>query len=1415
MAQFTFYNKKPNNYYLTRCLPDDDKELEITLPDSVIVDGIQYSYGIYKYAFHSNQITKKIIVPENVFALSENCFAGSNIQEVEFQGLNPPNKPNSILSLQSDAELITFIYPRNSAEKYENKGWVSYYNNDGQELIKVIGGKNIIPQTNKIDALYMAGEKVIDSIVLPNNLAKVEDMAFLGIQHSKPHDDSIFEFFNGEKSNAAYSVATGDLIELKDYSNKLIKSGKPGYDQTNAVQVAGPNSYYNENFFEKHPVTSEDHYHFHFYGNQIDSLAFQSAKNLKQLILGQFNDMRYIAPNAFYDCLSLEEIIFSKEQGAPKQTKYITKKIGQSDKNNCLCIKRQENNMTIEMPIWISKAVSFNITKDEDQKSSLDELFGANKNITEIPSYLFKDSLITGVLTIPANINRIGKSAFENCQGLTSIICEERGDGSPLIIEDYAFYNCQNITNIILPESNTIVGYRALAVGGEIDDEAAPADLNAFIQTKYSSVTIPRSITKTMTSIDKNAFTQSNGNTYLSNISLEEYGSMRTKYLSDINWSQYLELLQQSKNTTLIIPEGTEVIYANQYANFKYIEKVIIPTSVKSIETQAFKNCHALNEIVFKEPENFEAGKEYLTIGTSAFENCYGLYKIILPCHLLKIDTKAFYNCYKIIEIENRSKKFSKYDGKANYLLKAGDAGNGYIAYYLAGKENILESENDQTFLIEDGNIVYYTGAMRTYYNLMYSTSQKTTTATEVKWNGNIISRTIKVSGLATDSIAQPPDCIGSTAVIKPDTNNYWGGLLNNDATVKYIVHVKLNKDGVANISPSEQDENTYIYLYNYLLYSNLNVSKIIVNNNVNFIGHHAFADTKRLTTISYDSNAVPISAEFYWDGDETEFENKIFANCGRNEMGIIVTLGDSITEIKPYLFHPNHRSSASENYPKIIQVLITENGSPQLTKIHGGAFDSNLALYSFSIGMNVNEFGNTAFNNCPILYEIRNFNNELALEKEIGKTTYGQVAKNAKVILDATAQSPLQIVDEDFKFLQDADGNNILINYNGPVIYVTLPVLEKDGQIQDYSIGDNVFLDRTDIKKLILHNNITSLGASSCKKISIDELYIPSSIEAIGSNAFSNCTALKKIEIDSMMPNQSLTIGTKAFQQCSNLLQVPDLFKIKSIGQEAFSGCRLMASTDMVFPNWDILRGTAAFASCSKITHIKNFGGITDIPARSFNNCGLETLDFTGSRVKSIRTSAFDNCQLKTVVLSNTIETIEAKAFIFNPNLQNISVPENSKWFSSDNYCLYDKDKTVLKQYFLGRPQINEFKIPDTVTQIEAAAFGDDSSKSNFTSVVLPSGLTTIGSFAFRNQTKLQSIIIPKSVTTINDNIFMNCSNSLVIYCEANNKPGGWDNDWIGSTSTKVYWYSEKPNYDGNQYWHYDDYGKPQIWKI
>ena len=191
---------------------------------------------------------------------------------------------------------------------------------------------------------------------------------------------------------------------------------------------------------------------------------------------------------------------------------------------------------------------------------------------------------------------------------------------------------------------------------------------------------------------------------------------------------------------------------------------------------------------------------------------------------------------------------------------------------------------------------------------------------------------------------------------------------------------------------------------------------------------------------------------------------------------------------------------------------------------------------------------------------------------------------------------------------------------------------------------------------------------------------------------------------------------------------------------------------------------GDYQFEGCTSLTSVKfDIDGSCYWGYSSFYGCtNLKSIEI-GPNVTSVSTyysgsSAFNNCD----------------------SLESFIVDENNPYLKSidNSFYSYNEDGTLnLVRYdLLGIKNQTEYTIVDGTTTIGDHAFYDCSS---LTSITLPSSLTTIGALAFYDCSSLSSIIIPNGVTAIGSDAFYNCSTSLVIYCEATNKPSGWDQDW------------------------------------
>ena len=453
-------------------------------------------------------------------------------------------------------------------------------------------------------------------------------------------------------------------------------------------------------------------------------------------------------------------------------------------------------------------------------------------------------------------------------------------------------------------------------------------------------------------------------------------------------------------------------------------------------------------------------------------------------------------------------------------------------------------------------------------------------------------------------------------------------------------------------------------------------------------------------------------------------------------------------------------------NNPDVTKVIIEEG----ITRIGNSAFDSCPLLQSVSIPKSVTEIGEKVFSSCDSLYDLDLPSNI----KTIGKLAFSSCTSLTDIDLPnslcelgegaffgCTALSNI-VIPQSVEFIASRTFYECLSLKNVIIMYGT------------NSIEQNAFYDCSSIESLIIPDSVKTIGhhafesCTSLKNISLSNI-----LETIDYCAFNNCVALERIRI----PDSVIELGNYLFSGCSALKAV-DIGNCSATGAygffgETFSGTlnleRIIVSDNNT--KYSSIAGDLYNKNATRL--IKYAGGKTDtvidvldsvkeVDNYAFSSCShLEKVIISDSVERLLGYSVFANCKtLKEVFLGESVSDIVGH-HLECASLTNIIVDENNLYYSSLDGNLYNKERTILFQYALGKPE-KQFIVPEGVQTIESASFFDSE---NLEEVIISNTVTSIKGTAFHCCDKLKKAVIPMSVTSIDSWAFRLVGNGFAIY--------------------------------------------------
>ena len=305
----------------------------------------------------------------------------------------------------------------------------------------------------------------------------------------------------------------------------------------------------------------------------------------------------------------------------------------------------------------------------------------------------------------------------------------------------------------------------------------------------------------------------------------------------------------------------------------------------------------------------------------------------------------------------------------------------------------------------------------------------------------------------------------------------------------------------------------------------------------------------------------------------------------------------------------------------------------------------------------------------------------------------------------------------------------------------------EEELAFDDAETSKQWFLGDDTITKVIIPEGVKKIGAYAFANLTkLEEVVLPSTLEAIEYGAFYNCKSLKKISFSST--NNLKIINQSAFEGC-NLQDTIDLSAVCIISDYAFAGNMELKG---VTTSENLLSiGKYAFAGCKKLTNVDIKTAKVKYGAYAFTGCESLTSFYVNASV--LPEGMFYQCKaLERVVIGPDVNEVNPFAFR-DTKVSSFEIKEGNLAFlvQTADYIVSADGKTLIAV----SPVIQGAFTTEHLGELDVTTVGKGAFSHNvkITSVVLPN-VTKVGEYGFGSSTMLASVTLG-DLTVIGDYAF------------------------------------------------------------
>ncbi len=1011
-------------------------------------------------------------------------------------------------------------------------------------------------------------------------------------------------------------------------------------------------------------------------------------------------------------------------------------------------------------------------------------------NAANIPNNLCYGMGQLATVNIGAGVKSIGRSAFQNCDALTTISIASSVSG--LDMGYHAFYDCDKLRTVSLPKGVRSLGEGAfngcdslrtvtIATGSQLDsigryafaycDKLQSINLEAATSLKHimyrvfyycsalQAITVPASV--------QEFGLESNSNDMLGYCLAVKTITWLAASVPNNLYRSY----NDGKLTTINIGAGVKRIGNYAFANNYHLKQLNIDAGVSglSIGEYAFAECDSLSSVslpkgvavlekaAFRSNDNmtsftFAEGSTLSAIPQECFYYCYSLQRLSLPNSVQTVANGAFGYCRALAEISFGTGLTSLPDDwylftNCEQLRKVTLPGVNYpfprkiwmpddvVLYVNAGlaeeyRSNAFTSDYRIVAIGEQSVFAVTTTAGGQLQDKL--SEDQTQNLQELTISGPINGTDINYLHSSMPNL-RVLNLKNARIVAGGDKYNQWSVSANGIATIESYYGSWATEDNVVG----------YAMFYNMPA-----LESITLPDGTTKIGQYALAQNRRinwrLAKVDIPSTVTEIGDyAFYYAGITT------------------ATVPSGVTELKPYTFWHCEK----------LQKATLPNG---IYTIGSSAFSECYELAEVNLPTQVQTIDEYAFYN--------NYKRQTPLAIPNTCTAIGNYAFRSNHLLPSvTFGNSLQTVGSfafaDCDLIEQAQLPQTVTKLGDHAFY-NCDSLRSFAFPQGIKQVPGWVLQGCDgLQSVTLASGTTSIGENAfdgCKRLATINLAGQNELATIGNYAFYN-TALQSVTL----PNTITSMGYAIFQYCHQLQRINVPTGIDYVPYDFCEGCENLQAVQL-HPGLRTVRHDA-FYGCNRLESIELSNQITSIEYNAFRDCASLPFMALPSGLTFLGSWAFGGAKAfkGKVVVPTGVTTIEGGAFR-ESGITGVVLPEGIGTWGTDIFYHCDSLSTVrlpqdmrrITNYmFQDCPSLTAITLPDSLTEIGYAAF----QRSGLTSVILPDSIQKVESYAFSG-TKLTTFRVPDGFTSdLGSYTLENCKELRSVYFGRNQDYSQW----------------------------------------